>query len=112
MSAFGALQAPATTGSSRAGGMSPSHLPAMSRLFGKPYFVYILWSPTAQRFYIGISEDPDQHPRQHNEGKRGWTARHRPWILAWVERHQTYAAARKMLQFFTCVSVGRDWNAA
>jgi len=38
----------------------------MSRVEGKPYFVYILWSACASRFYIGISEDPVHRLEQHN----------------------------------------------
>jgi hypothetical protein len=30
----------------------------MSRVSGKAYFVYILWSPRARRFYTGLSENP------------------------------------------------------
>lgn len=29
----------------------------MSRVSGKPYFVYVLWSPSGQVFYVEISED-------------------------------------------------------
>jgi len=31
----------------------------MSRVSDKPYFVYVLWSKSASRFYIGISESPE-----------------------------------------------------
>lgn len=67
----------------------------MSRVSAKPYFLYILWSPSARRFYIGISENPQQRLRQHNEGEAGWTARYRPWILLHEERYENYRAARK-----------------
>lgn len=29
----------------------------MSRVFGKPHFLYVLWSAGGRRFYIGVSED-------------------------------------------------------
>jgi putative endonuclease len=67
----------------------------MSRVSGKPYFVYVLWSSSAKSFYIGISEDPDKRLLQHNEGLSRWTARHRPWIVVHVERFPGYRAARQ-----------------
>jgi predicted GIY-YIG superfamily endonuclease len=42
----------------------------MSRVSGKPYFVYILWSPAGRRFYIGISENLVYRLQQHNEARR------------------------------------------
>ena len=67
----------------------------MSRVTGKPYFVYVLWSASGRRFYIGISEAPDQRLHQHNSDDRaGWTARHRPWRLVHTERYDSYQEAR------------------
>ena len=44
----------------------------MSRVSDKPYFVYVLWSLSGERFYTGISEGPLQRdgwfkstPRNH-----------------------------------------------
>jgi len=67
----------------------------MSRVSGKPYFVYILWSGTGRRFYVGVSEDPESRLAQHNEGTAGWTARYRPWSLIRTEHYQNYSLARK-----------------
>jgi putative endonuclease len=67
----------------------------MSRVSGKPYFVYVLWSQTARCFYVGISEDPEHRLRQHNESLRGWTARHRPWVLVHVEQCADFRDARR-----------------
>jgi putative endonuclease len=68
----------------------------MSRVSGKPYFVYILWSASGQRFYVGISEDPEQRLVQHNAGEmRGWTTRHRPWELVHRELYADYRLARQ-----------------
>jgi predicted GIY-YIG superfamily endonuclease len=46
----------------------------MSRVSGKPYFVYVLRSPSGHRFYTGISEDPQHRADQHNQGISNWTA--------------------------------------
>lgn len=67
----------------------------MSRVSDKPYFVYILWSPSASRFYIGISEDPEIRLLQHNAGGSKWTARHMPWEPVLVELYVKYSEARK-----------------
>lgn len=67
----------------------------MSRVSGKPYFTYVLWSSSGQRFYIGISENPSQRLAQHNAGASWWTARYLPWALVYVEEHPDYSTARK-----------------
>ena len=68
----------------------------MSRVSGKPYFVYVLWSPSGRRFYIGISEDPENRLEQHNSTEgRGWSARHRPWTLVYTEKCSDYTTAKK-----------------
>jgi putative endonuclease len=67
----------------------------MSRVSGKPYFVYVLWSPTGQRFYIGISENPTHRLEQHNAGISKWTAKFGPWRLVHMEPFVDYQGARK-----------------
>ena len=54
-------------------GTGPFVSPIMSRVSGKPYFVYVLWSLSGHRFYIGISEDPRVRLLQHNSGVSTWT---------------------------------------
>ncbi len=67
----------------------------MSRVSGKTYFVYVLWSARARRFYIGISEDPQRRLEQHNQSGRGWSARYAPWRLVYSEQHSDYTAAKR-----------------
>src|SRR5437762_1777209 len=68
----------------------------MSRVSGKPYFVYVLWSASGQRFYTGISEEPPQRVEQHNFGNlASWTKRYRPWELVFAERYSSYSEARR-----------------
>jgi putative endonuclease len=54
-----------------------------------------LWSPTGQRFYIGISENPKQRLEQHNAGISKWTAKFGPWVLVHTEQFADYSGARK-----------------
>src|SRR5207237_1312952 len=68
----------------------------MSRVSGKPYFVYVLWSETGQRFYTGIAEDPDYRLEQHNDSERKhWAVRFRPWRIVHKELQPDFAAARR-----------------
>ncbi len=67
----------------------------MSRVSGKPYSVYILWSASARKFYIGISEDSAARLLRHNSGASKWTAPHAPWEIVHVEHMQNYSEARK-----------------
>jgi len=67
----------------------------MSRVSGKAYFVCILWSASARKLYIGISEDPAARLLQHNSGVSKWTARHAPWECVHLERCESYSDARK-----------------
>ena len=66
----------------------------MSRVSGKPYYVYILWSSRAGCFYIGISENPQRRLAQHNFSRRGWSTRDAPWELVYTERLPDYRSAR------------------
>ena len=67
----------------------------MSRVSGKPYYLYVLWSEAGHRFYIGISENPQKRLIQHNQGQAGWTARFRPWKLVHTKHCDDYRTARK-----------------
>jgi len=59
------------------------------------FFCYIL-ECTNHSFYIGVTDDPLQRVRYHNEGKGSdWTAARRPVSLVWTEEHSTLSSARK-----------------
>ena len=82
-------------GSFRQRGMSPSSFfILMSRVSGKAYFLYVLWSGRGRRFYIGISENTAHRLTQHNLGLSRWTARYRPWVIVHEEKFDTYRLAR------------------
>jgi len=68
----------------------------MSRVSNKPYFVYVLWSETGRRFYIGITEDVHYRLEQHNSGQSRWTARYAPWLVVFEKRCPDYTSARKL----------------
>src|SRR5579859_1793782 len=67
----------------------------MSRVSNKAYSLYVLWSSSARRFYIGIAANATTRLEQHNSGQfGGWTVRHRPWTLVHTETYPNYAEAR------------------
>ena len=58
-------------------------------------FVYVLWSESAERFYIGSTDDVQKRLQQHNQGLSRWTARHCPWRLLWQRQFPDRTAARR-----------------
>ncbi|HVU79750.1 MAG TPA: GIY-YIG nuclease family protein, partial [Candidatus Paceibacterota bacterium] len=59
-----------------------------------PVFVYILFSKSSGKHYIGQSNDPIRRLAQHNDPEyRGWSKRHAPWEILHVESHASRAEA-------------------
>jgi putative endonuclease len=58
------------------------------------YTVYILYSESYDKIYIGYTSDLDQRFLSHNElGKKGWTIQFRPWRIIHTEAYETKSAA-------------------
>ena len=57
--------------------------------------VYVLYSDSAGRFYIGSSDDVSKRLRQHNEGLSRWTRGRGPWRLVWTRSVPNRTAAKK-----------------
>jgi putative endonuclease len=81
----------------------------MSRVSGRPYFLYVIWSSSARRLYIGITEDPEKRVIQHNAGKSKWTSRANDWKLVRIESFTNYAEARKRELFLKKQKGGRGF---
>jgi predicted GIY-YIG superfamily endonuclease len=68
------------------------------------WFVYVLFSPSLERHYVGSSTDPDRRLRQHNnliKGGARCTRAGRPWELAQVfgtyaNRSEAFKAEREL----------------
>ena len=46
------------------------------------YYIYILYSESSDRFYVGHSNDPHRRLIEHNTKPfNTYTSKHRPWIL-------------------------------
>jgi len=60
------------------------------------YTVYILYSPSYKKIYIGYSSNLEQRLKSHNElGNKGWTLKYRPWRLIYTETFYKKADAMK-----------------
>ncbi len=53
------------------------------------YFVYILYSPSHDRYYVGHTSDLDQRVARHNRGLVRSTKGYRPWRLVYFECYAT-----------------------
>ena len=46
------------------------------------YYIYIIYSLSADRYYIGHSYDPNRRLEEHNTKPfNTYTSKHRPWIM-------------------------------
>jgi putative endonuclease len=59
------------------------------------YNVYILYSQTYRRYYIGSTKDIPSRLARHNAGHSPSTKAYRPWTLVYSESFQSLADARK-----------------
>jgi putative endonuclease len=46
------------------------------------HFVYILYSPSKNKFYVGETSNIEERLNQHNNGKNPSTAPYGPWEIA------------------------------
>ena len=60
-----------------------------------PYFTYILYSDTSEKYYIGSSEDVIRRLERHNAGATPSTKSGRPWKIVWTQQHDCKTDALK-----------------
>jgi len=64
------------------------------------YFVYILFSQSIQKFYIGQTNNIDQRIKRHNSSSQKFTSKGVPWELVWftskVTRSEAITLERKL----------------
>jgi putative endonuclease len=49
------------------------------------YYVYILFSKSLNKYYIGSTSNIEDRLKKHNHIHRGYTAAGQPWILVYSE---------------------------
>jgi len=55
--------------------------------------VYVLWSASLAKTYVGITSNLTARINAHNLGIKGWTVRGRPWQLIYWETFADKPAA-------------------
>ncbi len=58
------------------------------------FYVYILFSKTRDKYYIGSSQNIEQRVKKHNEKHKGFTGHTKDWVLVYSEEFQTLSEAR------------------
>ena len=53
------------------------------------YFIYILYSETRNRYYIGSSSDPKERLIRHNAGATPSTKSGKPWKIVYTENYSS-----------------------
>lgn len=55
------------------------------------FYIYIIYSKSSDKYYIGYSNDPFRRLEEHNTKPfNTYTSKHRPWILKAVFRCSEY----------------------
>lgn len=45
--------------------------------------VYILWSESLEKYYVGSTNDLEDRMYRHNSGQGSFTSKGMPWVLIW-----------------------------
>ena len=73
------------------------------------YTVYILFSPTYQKIYVGYTSNLLNRFKSHNElGAKDWTRSYRPWLVIYNEFYEQKAEALKRKKSLKN-GKGREW---
>ena len=66
------------------------------------FYVYILYSPSLDTFYIGSSENPQERLRKHLANHNGFTAKVKDWVLCYTESFKSKTLALKREKQLKC----------
>ena len=58
------------------------------------WYLYILFSEKLNKYYIGISQNPDRRLEYHNSIEKGWTRTGIPWVLKYKHSFQDRTIAQ------------------
>ena len=53
------------------------------------YFVYIIYSPTLGKFYVGSTNDLENRFYRHNSKQEKFTRKGTPWKLVWNKQYES-----------------------
>jgi putative endonuclease len=54
-----------------------------------PYYVYVLYSQSLDKYYIGSTQDLENRLLRHNSGRSKYTKPGLPWDLVYAEEYPT-----------------------
>ena len=60
------------------------------------YYVYILYAPRFDKFYIGQTQNLENRVKRHNAGYEKYTAPYLPWELLWYTTKPNRTDALKL----------------
>lgn len=60
------------------------------------YYLYILKSQIADKYYTGISQNPHRRLEYHNTLEKGFTSRYRPWKIVYTKEFNSKEEAMVM----------------
>jgi putative endonuclease len=64
------------------------------------YTVYILKSESAQKSYVGFTDNLKRRIKEHNSGKSIYTKRYMPWEVLYSKKYNTLLEARDQEKYF------------
>jgi putative endonuclease len=54
-----------------------------------PFYAYILFSPSRNKFYVGSTENMDDRLKKHHTNHKGFTGHALDWVVVYTEPFQT-----------------------
>jgi putative endonuclease len=73
------------------------------------YVVYVLFSESFRKIYVGFTADLEQRFKSHNElATKGWTIKFRPWRIIHTEIFESKQDAMRREKELKTAS-GRKW---
>ncbi len=76
------------------------------------YTVYILFSKTHNKSYVGYSNDLERRIWEHNNHpQKSFTSRYRPWVVVHTEEFETKKEAMAREKWFK-TGIGREYKNA
>lgn len=60
------------------------------------YFLFRLKSQAAEKYYSGISANPELRLPYHNTFEKGFTSRYRPWEIVFTKEYESKEIAHQV----------------
>ena len=73
------------------------------------YKVYVIYSSSFERYYVGITDNIEVRIKRHNSGKTKSTKAYVPWEVILTEDYENRLAAREREKYLKSAA-GRRWR--